>query len=117
MQVAGLLLFRFVSGRAHDPPLARRQVADHDLPEAGGRGQEKKDTRVRSRRARPAAHSGKSNRLQVKWPKNRFTKPTPAELDKAPGKLIHFQGFMKASAPNVLQIMLYRGRGMQWTSN
>ena len=73
--------------------------------------------RVRSRRARPAAHSGKSNRLQVKWPKNRFTKPTPAELDKAPGKIIHFQGFMKASAPNVLQIMLYRGRGMQWTSN
>ena len=76
----------------------------------------KKDKRDRSGRVRKPTHFGKPNRLRVKWP-GTFAKPTPKELEDAPGGRVYFQGYMKASAPDVLQIQLYRGRGMQWTSN
>ena len=109
------MAFLCLPGRARAPRhLPIRQVAGHERANRWTRT--KKDKRDRPDRVRKSTHSGKPNRLQVKWP-GTFTKPTPKELEDAPGKHIHFQGYMKASAPNVLQIALYRGRGMQWTSN
>ena len=115
-QVAGLYGFSLFAGsRARAPPLAYKAGGGSRACEASDKNKQK-DKRDRSDRVRKSTHLGKPNRPQVKWP-GTFIKPTPKELEDAPGKHIHFQGYMKASAPNVLQISLYRGRGLQWTSN